>query len=176
MTTTIDKTLAKKMTEITTATENSTMIRIMTTDKINIIIKILIIDMINMIEMIITTNISLANSAEMTILIITVTTTTPIINTDAMTATFQHNVITIIAQTIHNPKHLINSTIPRLHLNTLHTHTPQLRLLFSHLLCHLYQSHHITYKPIMHLLYPLCHLSLTNYHTTIKDFNTHTLG
>lgn len=67
-TTTIDTTLAKKMTEITTATENSTMIRIMTTDKINIIIKILIIDMINMIEMIITTNTSLANSAEMTIL------------------------------------------------------------------------------------------------------------
>ena len=175
MTTTIDKTLAKKMTEITTATENSTMIRIMTTDKINIIIKIIIIDTINMTEMIITTNINLVNNVEMTILITTVTTTIPIIYTDAMTAIFQHNVIiTITVQPIHNLKRLINSIIPRLHLNMPHTHTPHLRLLYSHLLCHQYQSLHIIYRPTKPLPYLACHLSLTKYHTIIKDFNTYT--
>ena len=84
MKTMIDTTLAKKMTEITAVTENSTLTRIMTADKINIIINILTIDMINMIDTIIMTNISLANSAKMTITVTTATTITPIINTDGL--------------------------------------------------------------------------------------------
>ena len=113
----------------------------------------------------------------MTITIITATTTTPIINTDATTATFQQEIIIsiqiIIIITLLKLRHPTNSLTTWLHRNTMPTHTPHLRLLFSHLLCHLYHSHHIICKLTKPLPYLVCHFSLTKYLTIRKDFNTY---